>query len=154
MKCNFGRPPPHFRPRSCNFIMPELTAVERGQNVMLAVSASKVGEVLSASRGTVLKINCACLKFGETLSAKSQRRRNSVLSDCVRSIVTKNKKITAAIVTYEMNVVLTNSVSTKTERRELHKQDMSGLAAIQNNLSVMIIPVTLKSIIKAQSLNY
>lgn len=118
--------------------MSELTDFERGQIVgarLVGASVSKVAEVFSVSRGTVSKIYSAYLKSGKTSSAKSQRGRKCVLSDrdrrALRKIVTKTKKTTAAKVTAEMNVVLKNPVSTKTIRRELHKQGIYGRAAIQ-----------------------
>lgn len=121
--------------------MSELTDFERGQIVgarMVGASVSKVAEVFSVSRGTVSKIYSAYLKCGKTSSAKSQHGRKCVLSDrdrrSLRAIVTKNKKTTAAKVTAEMNVVLPNPVSTKTIRRELHKQGIAGRAAIEKPL--------------------
>lgn len=64
----------------------------------------------------------------------------------LRRVVIKNKKTTAAKVTLEMNVVLTNPVSTKTVSRELHKRYFL-LVKLQfkNHSSVMIMSVTGKS---------
>ncbi|KFM70696.1 Transposable element Tc1 transposase, partial [Stegodyphus mimosarum] len=123
--------------RGCHCIMSELTDFERRQIVgarMVGASVSKVAEVFSVSRGTVSKIYSAYLKSGKTSSAKSQRGRKCVLSDrdrrSLRVIVTKNMKTTAEKGTAEMNAVLPNPVSTKTIRRELHKQGIAGSAAI------------------------
>ena len=60
----------------------------------------------------------------------SDRDRRSL-----RAIVTKNKKTTAAKVTAEMNVMLPNPDSTKTIRRELHKQGIAGRAAIEKTFN-------------------
>ncbi|GBL73249.1 hypothetical protein AVEN_259947-1 [Araneus ventricosus] len=113
--------------------MSELTDFKRGQIVgarLVGASVDKVVEVFSVSRGTVSKTYSAYLKSGKTFSSKSQRGPKLVLSDrdrrSLRRIVTKHKKTTAAKVTAEMNVMLTNPVSTKTKRRELHKQGISG----------------------------
>lgn len=121
--------------------MSELSEFERGQIVgarMVGASVTKVAEVFGVSRGTVSKIYTAYRKSGKTSSAKSQRGRKCVLGDrdrrSLKRIVTKNKKTTAAKVTAELNVGLTNPVSTKTIRRELHKQGISGRAAIPKPL--------------------
>ncbi|XP_067141717.1 uncharacterized protein [Centruroides vittatus] len=121
--------------------MSELSEFERGQIVgarMVGASITKVAKMFGVSRGTVSKIYTAYRTSGKTSSAKSQRGRKCVLSDCdrrsLKRIVTKNKKTTAAKVTAELNMELTNPVSTKTVQRELHEQGISGRAAIPKPL--------------------
>lgn len=121
--------------------MAELTEFERGQIVgarMVGASVTKVSEMFGVSRGTVSKITTAYMRGGKTKSDKHQRGRKNVLDDrdkrTLRRIVVRNKKTTAAKVTAELNATLTNPVSTKTVRRELHKQGISGRAAIPKPL--------------------
>lgn len=101
---------------------------------MVGYSVTKVAEIVGLSRGTVSNIMAAYRRIEKTASYKNQRGRKCVLSDWVRRtlcrIVTNKEKTTAAKVTAELNVALTNPVSTKTVRRELHKQDISGRANI------------------------
>lgn len=121
--------------------MSELSEFERGQIVgarMVGASVTKVAEVFGVSRSTVSRIYTAYRNSGKTSSAKSQRGRKCVLSDrdrrSLKMIVTKNKKTTAAKITSEVNVGLTNPISVKTVRRELHKQGIAGRAAIPKPL--------------------
>jgi hypothetical protein len=56
--------------------------------------------------------------------------------DChtLRRIVSKNRRTLAALVTAELNIHLEVPVSTKTVRRELHKSNNHGRAAIAKPL--------------------
>ncbi|PNF24163.1 hypothetical protein B7P43_G17362 [Cryptotermes secundus] len=117
--------------------MSELIKFERRQIVgacMVGASITKVAEVFGVSRGTVSKIMIAYRRSEKTASDKHHRRWKCVLSDRDRRtlcrIVTKNKKTTAAKVTVELYVTLTNFVSTETVRRKLHEQGISGQATI------------------------
>jgi hypothetical protein len=52
----------------------------------------------------------------------------------LRRIASKNPRTTAVLVTAELNIHLGDPVSTKTVRRELHRSNIHGRAAIVNPL--------------------
>jgi hypothetical protein len=70
----------------------------------------------------------------EKISAKRNSGRKSTLTErksrTLRRIISKNQRTPAAQVTAELNIHLEDPVSTKTVRRELHKSNISGRAAI------------------------
>jgi hypothetical protein len=74
----------------------------------------------------------------KTTSAKRDSGRKSTLSErdlrILRRIVSKNHRTTAAQVTVELNIRLADPVSTKTVRRELHKSNIHGRAAVAKPL--------------------
>jgi transposase len=74
---------------------------------------------------------------GKTTSAKRNSGRNSTLREEDRRILriaSKNHRTTAAQVTTELNIHLEDPVSTKTVRREFHKSNIHGRAAIAKPL--------------------
>lgn len=90
-------------------------------------------------RNTVLKIYTSNRKSRKISSAKSQRRQKSVLDDRdkrpLKSIVTENKMTTAAKVTAELNVGLSNPASAL--RMQLHNQEFFCQVAISKALILM-----------------
>jgi hypothetical protein len=75
---------------------------------------------------------------GNTTSVKSNSGRKSTLTErdrrTIRRIVSKNHRTTAAQVTAELNIHPEDHVSTKTVRREFHKSNIHGSAAIAEPL--------------------
>jgi len=80
----------------------------------------------------------AYTKHGKTSSPKRNSGRNPKLTDrdrrTLKKIVARQHKTTATKVTAELNAHLSNTVSTKTVRRELHKANIHGRAAIAKPL--------------------
>jgi hypothetical protein len=72
--------------------------------------------------------------YGKTSSPKRNSGRNSKRSEgdrrTLERIVSKNLRTTAPKVTAELSIHLEDPVSIKTVRRELHKSNIHGRAAI------------------------
>ncbi|XP_076065314.1 uncharacterized protein LOC143039321 [Oratosquilla oratoria] len=121
--------------------MCDFSDFERGQIVGArseGASVKKRAELLNVSQTTVPTVMTACTKHGASSSAKRNSDRNPKLPDrdrrTLQRIVARQHKTTAAKVTAELNTHLRNPVSTKTVRRELHKANIHGRAAIAKPL--------------------
>jgi transposase len=104
---------------------------------LAGASVTKTATVLVVSKATVSKVILAFTKHGKTTSAKRSSGRKSTLTERDRRtlwIASKNHRTTAAQVTAELNIHLEDPVSTKTARRELHKSNIHGRAAIAKPL--------------------
>jgi FixJ family two-component response regulator len=80
----------------------------------------------------------AYTNHGRTTPAKSNRERNSTLTErdrrVLRRIVSKNHRNISAQLTAEPIIHLENTVSTKTVRCELHKSNIHGRAPTAEHL--------------------
>jgi hypothetical protein len=99
----------------------------------------KTATLLGVSRATVSKVMSAYTNHGKTTSAKRNSWRKSTVTErdicTLRRIVSKNDRTTAAPVNAaELNIHPEGPVSTKTVRRELHKSNIHGRAAIAKPL--------------------
>ena len=117
--------------------MCDLSDIERGQIVgawLAGTSVTKTAELLNFSRAIVSTVMTACTKHGKTSSVKRNSGRNPKLTNrdrrTLKRIVARQHKTTAAKVTAELNTHLSNTVSTKTVRWELHKSNIHGRTAI------------------------
>jgi transposase len=121
--------------------MGDLSNFERGQIVgarFAGASVTKTATLLGVSRATVSKVVSAYTSHGKTTSAKRNNGRKSALTErdrrTLRWIVSRNHTTTAAQVKAELNIHLENPISTKSVRRELHKSNIHGWAAIAKPL--------------------
>jgi FixJ family two-component response regulator len=84
------------------------------------------------------KVMSAYTNHGKTTSEKRNSGRKSTLTErerrILRRIILTNHRTTAAQVTAGVNVHPEDSVSTKTDRRELHKSNIHGRAVITKPL--------------------
>jgi transposase len=120
--------------------MGDLSDFQRGRFVgahLAGASLIKTARFLDVSRAAVSKVT-AYTDHGETSSAKRNSGRKPKLSerDCLtlKTIVSKNYRIAAAKLTAELNIHHEDPVSMKTVRRELHKSNIHGTAAIAKDL--------------------
>jgi transposase len=121
--------------------MGDLSDFERGQIVgahLAGVSVTKTATLLGVSRATVSKVMSAYTNQGKETSAKRNSGLKSTLTetDCrtLSRIVSKYHRTTAAQGTAELNIHLEDPASTKSVRRELHKSNIHGRAAIAKPL--------------------
>ena len=121
--------------------MGDLTDFQRGMIVgarLVGASAATVANIVGVSKGTVSNVTRAYTIHGKTTSAKHNSGRKTILSDrdrrALKRIVAAKKKTTAMKITSELNSGLQNPVSSKTVRRELHKMNIHGRAAIAKPL--------------------
>jgi transposase len=102
------------------------------------MSVIKAATLLGASRATVSKIKSSYVNHRKTSSTKRNNGRKSTLTErdrrTLRRIVSKNHTTNAAQVAAELNIHLEDPVSTKTVRRELHKSNIHGRAAVAEPL--------------------
>ena len=116
--------------------MADLTEFQRGLVVgvhMAVVCVTKTSELFGVVRITVSKVMTTFEKDGKTSSLKQNSGRKRKLSDKNRRtltrIVRKNHQNTALKITAKLNNHLEGVVSSKKERRELHKVGFHGRAA-------------------------
>jgi transposase len=121
--------------------MGHLSGFEREQIVgarLAGAFVTKTATLLNVSRVTVSKVISAYTNHGKRTSAKRNIGRKSKLTKrdrhILRRIVSRNHIPTAAHVIAELNIYLEDPVSTKTVRRELHKSNIYGRAAIAKPL--------------------
>jgi hypothetical protein len=116
---------------------------ERGQIVddcLAGASVTKTTTLLGLSIATVSKVRSECMNCGNTTSAKRKIGKNQtdgnrssyIEKDC--SEKSRNYCSTGNR-TAEMNIEFENPVSTKTVRRELHRSNILGRAAIAKFMS-------------------
>jgi hypothetical protein len=101
-------------------------------------SVTKTTTLLSVPRTRVSKVMSTYTNNEKTASAKRNSGRKSTLTGrdrrTLKTTVSKNHTTTAAQVTAELNVHLEDPVFTETVRRELHKSNIHGRAAIAKHL--------------------
>lgn len=121
--------------------MADLTDFERGMIVgarLAGATVSETANIVGAGRSTVSTVMTAYSKEGKTSSAKHNSGRKSKLTDrdrrALKRIVARKHKTTASQITSEMNTHLQEGVSVKTIRRELHRANIHGRAAIPKPL--------------------
>jgi transposase len=121
--------------------MGDLSDFQRGRFVgarLAEASLIKTARFLDVSRAVVSKVMTAYTDHGETSSAERNGRRKPKLSerDCrtLKTIVSKEHRTAAAKLTAELNIHHEDPVSIKTVRRELHKSNIHGRAAIAKHL--------------------
>jgi hypothetical protein len=92
----------------------------------------KTATLLGVSRETVSEVMSAHTNHGKTISVKRNSGRKLTMTErdrrTLRRTVSKNHRTAVAQVTRQLE----DSASTKTVRRELHKSNTRGRAAIVN----------------------
>jgi transposase len=117
--------------------MGDLSDFERGQIVGACLAGASVTDIvtlLGASRATVSEVMSTYTNHGKTRAAERNSGWKSTLTErdrrILRRILSKNHTTTAA----ELNILLEDSVSTKTVRRAFHKSSIHGRAVIAKPL--------------------
>ena len=118
-----------------------LVRISKRQTVgerLAGASVTKTATSLAVSRAAASRVMTAHTNQEKTSSAESNSRRKPKLSErnhrTLKRIVSQNHRITAAKVTTELDCHLEGLVSTKAVRREFHKSNIHGRAAITNPL--------------------
>jgi hypothetical protein len=113
-----------------------LSDFERGQIVgvrLAGASVIKTVILLGVSKATISKVMLAYTNHRKT-SAKRKSVRKSTMTErdrrTSRRAVSKNHRVTLAQVIVELSIHLEDHVFTKTLRREFHKSNIHGRAAI------------------------
>ena len=121
--------------------MGDISEFKRGQIVgarLAGASVTKTASLCNVSKATVSRVMSAYHPEGRTTSNRSNCGCKRKLSErdvrVLTRIVSKKHKTTAAQLTAELNVPLNSPVSTKTVRRELHRVNFHGRAAIAKPL--------------------
>jgi len=103
---------------------------------LAGASVTKTAILLAVSRAAVSRFMTAYTNQGKTSSDESNSGRKPKLSErnrrTMKRFVSQNCRTTAAEVTAELDCHLEDLVSTKAVRRELHKSNIHGRAAIAN----------------------
>ena len=101
-------------------------------------SVNKMATLLGLCKAAVSKVTMACVIHGRTSSTKSNCGREPKLSETVRHTL---KRIVSKIIEHQQKwqqnwiLILENLVSPKTVRRQLHKSNIHGRAAIDKPLT-------------------
>jgi predicted transcriptional regulator len=113
-----------------------LCPIERRQIVgahLAGPSLLKTATLIHVSRAAVSKIMSAYKNRGKTISAKRNNGRKSTLTEIDRRTLRRSYCSTGNRAA-ELNIHLEDLVSAKTARRELHKSNIHGRAAIPKPL--------------------
>jgi transposase len=98
---------------------------------LAGASVTKTATLLGVSRAAVSKVMSAYRNRGKTTSVKRDSRRKLTLTerDCftLRRIFPKNHRTTAAQMTAELNILLEDPVSTKTDVSFANPTSIVGL---------------------------
>jgi len=121
--------------------MGDMSEFKRGQIVgarLAGAPVTRTASLCDVSTATVSRVMSAYHQEGRTTSNRINCGRKRKLSErdvrVLTRIVSKKHKTTAAQITAELNVHLNSPVSTRTVRRELHRVNIHGRAAVAKPL--------------------